>query len=115
MAPKLRLLCLPARQATAWRWELAQLELGCGPGWPMPGSRGWAARARGIGGLFEARCGRVALAFDGYTLVGAIWTCSEHPVALAGPFVMPQFQATGLDSRLRAALLKDAAAASPDR
>jgi hypothetical protein len=102
MAP-LRLLRLPARQASAWRWELAQLELGCRFGWPQPGARIWAARARRIGVLFETHPGKAVLAFEGYTLVGALWSRGENAILLSGPFVMPQFLATDLPGRLLAA------------
>jgi hypothetical protein len=110
-----RLLMLPTRQALAWRWELAQLELGCRFGWPQPGARIWAARARRIGVLFETHRGMVVLAFEGYTLVGALWSRGERALALSGPFVMPQFRATQLPDRLRTAFLQHAVSEAADK
>ena len=96
----LRFLLLTKRQASAWRWELAQLELGCRCGWPRPGARRWAARARRIGVQFQSHPGRVALVFEGYTLVAALWSRGDDDV-LSGPFVMPQFRGDGLETKLR--------------
>lgn len=109
----LRLLIVPTRQASPWRWELAQLELGCRTAWPQPGARIWAARAHRIGVLFETHCGKAALAFEGYTLVGALWSRSERALALSGPFVMPQFRATDLQARLQTAFARNSANPGP--
>jgi hypothetical protein len=97
----LRFLSVSTRQALAWRWDLAQLELGCCAGWPKPGTRRWAARARRIGVLFQTHPGRVALVFEGYTLVAAVWSRGDNDVLLSGPFVMPQFRGDGLEAKLR--------------
>lgn len=100
----LRTLVLPTREALPWRWELAQLELGCRAAWPQPGAHAWAARAARLARRFADAPGKVALAFEGYTLVGAVWTLGERRWDVRGPFVMPQFRASDLDSRLRALL-----------
>jgi len=100
----LRFLQLSTRQALPWRWDLAQLELGCRFGWPRPGARQWAARARRIGVQFQTRPGRIALVFDGYTLVAALWSRGDNVILLSGPFVMPQFRSEGLESKLRSLL-----------
>ena len=100
----LRLLALPTQQALLWRWDLAQLELGCRFHWQQPGTRLWAARARRIGIQFETHPGRIALAFEGYSLVAALWSRGENAVLLSGPFVMPQYRGIGLEARLQALL-----------
>ena len=100
----LRMILLPTRQALSWRWELAQLELGCRFGWPRPGARQWAVRARRIGVLFQTHPGRAALVFEGYTLVAAIWSRGDNDILLSGPFVMPQFRGDGLEAKLQALL-----------
>ena len=90
---RLRLLTLPSRQALPWRWDLAQLQLGCCLGWPRPGTPGWARRARSLANAFYAEDGRIALAFEGYTLVGALWSrrIRDRDI-VCGPYVMPQYQ-----------------------
>lgn len=96
----LRYLSVSTRQALPWRWDLAQLELGCRTGWPRPGARRWAARARRIGRQFQACPGRVALIFEGYTLVAALWSRGDNDAQMYGPFVMPQFRGDGLEAKL---------------
>lgn len=96
----LRLLNLPTRQALPWRWDIAQLELGCRIAWPSPGNRAWSARARRIGIVFDTHPGQACLAFEGYTLVGAAWSRDDHAALLCGPYVMPQFRDCGLELRL---------------
>lgn len=100
----LRLLKLPTRQALPWRWDIAQLELGCRCAWPRPGARAWQARARRIGIVFDTHPGQACLAFEGYTLVGAAWSRGDNAVLVCGPFVMPQFRDCGLELRLAALL-----------
>jgi len=100
----LRFLQLSTRQALPWRWDIAQLELGCRFGWPRPGARQWAARARRIGVLFQLHPGRIALVFEGYTLVAALWSRGDDG-PLSGPFVMPQFRGDGLEPKLRGLLI----------
>lgn len=100
----LRFLLLPTYQALPWRWDLAQLELGCRFGWPRPGARQWAARARRIGVQFQTQPGRAALVFEGYTLVAALWSRGDNEILLSGPFVMPQFRDQALEAKLRSLL-----------
>ena len=90
---RLRLLVVPASQALPWRWDLAQLQLGCRDGWPRPGTAAWATRANELANRFCRERGRVALAFEGYTLVGASWSRDEgNPALFFGPYLMPQYQ-----------------------
>ena len=51
--------------------------------------------------LFQTHPGRVALVFEGYTLVAAVWSRGDNDVLLSGPFVMPQFRGGGLEAKLR--------------
>lgn len=89
----LRLLVVPAPAALPWRWDLAQLELGYRDGWPQPGSLAWAARAKELADRLRSGRGCVALAFEGYTLVGAAWSWEEGgSVARLGPYLMPQYR-----------------------
>ena len=108
----LRFVQLPTCQALPWRWDLAQLELGCRFAWPSPGARQWAARARRIGVLFQTRPGRIALVFEGYTLVAALWSRGTDDSVFSGPFVMPQFRGEGLETKLRSLLAKSERIAS---
>ena len=101
-----RLACLASDRAFGWRWELAQLELGARAAWPRPGSRIWAARAAWLGAQLRAEHGPIVLAFDGYSLVGAVWPRVDHPVLPRGPLVMPQFRGGALERRLLAAWLR---------
>src|SRR5688572_28352030 len=103
--PRLAIVTGPA--ATTWRWELAQLELGAGIAGPTPGSRLWAACARRLGTQWRARAPPVALAFDGYSLVGAAWRRRDVPALPRGPYVMPQFRGGPLERRLLAAWLRE--------
>ena len=100
----LRTVVLSTREALPWRWELAQLELGCRAAWPQPGAHAWAARARRLARVFADGGGRIALAFEGYALVGAMWVQGAQAWPRRGPFVMPQFRDGPLPGRLRAAL-----------
>ena len=101
-----RLSLVTGPTATSWRWELAQLELGTRIAWPEPGSRAWAACARRIGAQLRANAAPVVLAFDGYTLVGAVWPRRDVPALPRGPYVMPQFRGA-LERRLLAAWLRE--------
>jgi hypothetical protein len=96
----------PCPRAAAWRWELAQLELGCRTAWPLPGSRIWSARAARLGEQLRGAAGSMVVAFEGYTVVGAVWPRLDRPVLPRGPFVMPQFAGTGLERRLLVAWLR---------
>ncbi len=90
---RLRLLSLPARQALPWRWDLAQLQLGCCVAWPRPGTADWAQRTQSLATDFKAEEGYIALAFEGYALVGALWSHREQGCAIVcGPYVMPQYR-----------------------
>jgi hypothetical protein len=90
---RLRLLTLSSRQALPWRWDLAQLALGYDDEWPQPGSLTWAQRTQSLATGFVAEEGRIALAFEGYALVGALWTLRTGDRDLVcGPYVMPQYQ-----------------------
>jgi hypothetical protein len=90
---RLRLCVLPSRQALPWRWDLAQLELGCRSGWPLPGTTGWAQRTQSLATDFNAEDGHIALAFEGYALVGALWSHREQGRDIVcGPYVMPQYR-----------------------
>src|SRR5687767_7295995 len=102
---QLQLLQTDGHHAAAWRWELAQLELGAHTAWPRPGSRAWKARATRLGGQLGRVAAPVVLAFDGYSLVGAVWPRLDHPVLPRGPFVMPQFRGS-LERRLLSAWLR---------
>jgi hypothetical protein len=100
----LRFLLLSTHQALLWRWEIAQLELGCRFGWPRPGARQWAARARRISVMFQSHPGHAALVFEGYTLVAVLWSRGDDEILLSGPFVMPQFRKVGLEAKLQSLL-----------
>jgi hypothetical protein len=102
----LRISELPSDTAAGWRWELAQLELGHLGEWPRPGASRWARHAARLGRLLRPSPGPVVCAFDGYTLVGAVWPRADQPVLPRGPFVMPQFLGGGLERRLLAAWLR---------
>jgi len=100
---RLRLLTLPSRQALPWRWDLAQLELGCCVGWPRPGTTTWAQRAQLLTESLSAGDGRIALAFEGYALVGALWSRTGSGCnVVCGPYVMPQYR----DCELAESLLR---------
>ena len=103
--PRLAIVTGPA--ATPWRWELAQLELGARIAWPTPGSRVWAACAARLGMQLRASAAPVALAFDGYAVVGAVWPRRDVPTLPRGPYVMPQFRGGPLERRLLAAWLRE--------
>ena len=103
--PRLAIVTGPA--ATTWRWELAQLELGARIAWPTPGSRVWAACAARLGAQLRGSAAPVALAFDGYSLVGAVWPRRDVPTLPRGPYVMPQFRGGALERRLIAAWLRE--------
>ncbi len=98
---RLRMLSMPSRRALPWRWDLAQLELGYCDEWPQPGSATWAQRTQSLASAFDAGEGRIALAFEGYALVGALWTQRNggHDV-VCGPYVMPQYQGCELAQML---------------
>jgi hypothetical protein len=102
----LRLSLVDASTATTWRWELAQLELGARIAWPQPGSRTWAACAARLGRQLRASTAPVVLAFDGYSVVGAVWPRTDVPALPRGPYVMPQFRGS-LERRLLAAWLRE--------
>jgi hypothetical protein len=102
----LRLSLVTGATATAWRWELAQLELGARSAWPEPGSRAWAACASRLGSQMRGSDAPVVLAFDGYSLAGAVWARRDVPSLPRGPYVMPQFRG-GLERRLLAAWLRE--------
>ena len=98
---RLRLCVLPSRQALPWRWDLAPRELGYDVGWPQPGSVAWAQRTQILANAFVAEEGRIALAFEGYALVGALWSRRKHGNAIVcGPYVMPQYRDCELAQRL---------------
>ena len=103
----LRLSLVSGATARTWRWELAQLELGTRIAWPQPGSRAWAACAMRLGTQLRASAAPVVLAFDGYTLVGAVWPRRDVPALPRGPYVMPQFRGGALERRLLAAWLRE--------
>jgi hypothetical protein len=102
----IRLSLLEGTAATSWRWELAQLELGSRIAWPQPGSHAWAACAARLARQLHASAAPVALAFDGYSLVGAVWPRGDVPTLPRGPYVMPQFRGGPLERRLLAAWLR---------
>lgn len=102
-----RLCLLPLRQALPWRWELAQLELACREAWRTPEPQIWSARANQLGLAMAKDHGSVALAFEGYTVVGAMW-CQDggtDDAHVFGPYCLPQYARAGLESRLRALLV----------
>jgi hypothetical protein len=101
----LRLVRMVGSTAVAWRWELAQLELGARSAWPQPGSRLWAACAQRLGAHLRTTRAPVVVAFDGYSLVGGVWSRRDRPTLPRGPFVMPQFE-HALERRLLAAWLR---------
>jgi hypothetical protein len=103
---QLRLSLVTGPTATTWRWELAQLELGARIAWPQPGSRAWAACAARLGRQLRASPAPVVLAFDGYSLVGAVWPRTDVPTLPRGPYVMPQYRGGPLERRLLAAWLR---------
>ena len=101
----LRLLVVSAPEALPWRWDLAQLQLGCRDGWPQPGTAAWAARAKELAGRLRNGRGCVALAFEGYTLVGAAWSWDEGgSVARHGPYLMPQYRDPRMEAWLAEAI-----------
>jgi len=77
---------------------MALLEIGCREGWLLPEVRVLAERARVLGEELRRYEGPAALAFEGYTLVGACW----RPPAIV--YVMPAQRAGGLPSRLQQAI-----------
>ena len=90
---RLRLLVVPSQRALPWRWDLAQLQIGCCDSWPRPGAVAWASRAKQLAEYFCNERGHVALAFEGYALAGAMWTQGEsEAVAYFGPYLMPQYR-----------------------
>jgi hypothetical protein len=98
---RLRLVSLPTRQALPWRWDLAQLELGCCVGWPQPGSAAWARCTQSLASAFDAEDGRIALAFEGYALVGALWSRpNSGSDVVCGPYLMPQYRGCELAESL---------------
>jgi hypothetical protein len=105
----LRLSELPGPTAAGWRWELAQLELGHLGLWPQSGAIDWARCAARLSRQLRDSRGPVVCAFEGYTLVGAVWPRADRPVLPRGPFVMPQFGGGTLERRLLAAWLRSCA------
>ncbi len=102
LPPRIRVLT--HRQAWPWRWEMALLECGCRDGWLLPEVCVLAERARALGEELRRGEGPAALAFEGYTLVGACW---RSPAAV---YVMPAQRASGLPHRLQEALTAPATA-----
>jgi hypothetical protein len=109
----LRLREVSGAVAAGWRWELAQLELGHGGCWPRPGSIAWARRAAQLGRQLRDGPGPVVCAFEGYTVVGAVWPRVDRPVLPRGPFVMPQFGGGHLERRLLVAWLRACVPTAP--
>jgi hypothetical protein len=67
----------------------------------------WAACAARLGAQLRASAAPVALAFEGYTLVGAVWPRRDVPALPRGPYVMPQYRGGPLERRLIAAWLRE--------
>ena len=96
-----RVRVLSHRQAWPWRWEMALLEIGCRDGWLLPSIDVLSARARELGERLRTCDEPAALAFEGYTLVGACWRAdSLGAPSLMHAFVMPAQRSFGLDKQL---------------
>jgi len=106
-----RIIVIPLRQAWPWRWEMALLEEGSRGSWRLPAADLLALRARQIGEALQSDAARSALAFEGYTLMGACWGSVDLSAGTAklvipafGPYVMPGAAGSGLSTRLLEAL-----------
>ncbi|KFN41189.1 hypothetical protein [Arenimonas oryziterrae] len=105
-----RICVLSLRQAWPWRWEMALLEIGCCNGWRLPDTAELAKHANAIGLALRSQEAKAALAFEGYTLVGACWRplgtglVVQGDLPAFGPYVMPRQRQQGLDSRLLEAI-----------
>ncbi|HMB57107.1 MAG TPA: hypothetical protein VKM35_07840 [Arenimonas sp.] len=103
-----RLCLLSQRQAWPWRWEMALLEVGCQQGWRLPGADVLAQRARQLGRQLQESDATIALAFEGYSVVGACWMFIASTAADAGqlstrigPYVLPNQLGRGLADQLQ--------------
>ncbi len=97
-----RIRVLSHRQAWPWRWEMALLEIGCRDGWLLPAVEVLATQAHALGEKLRLSEQPAALAFEGYTLVGAC--CFAYQSALVSSpqaYVMPAQLSVGLDGKLR--------------
>jgi hypothetical protein len=68
--------------------------------WRLPNAEALSERARAIGQALQSQEARVALAFDGYTVVGACWRTALDHSATHGPFVVPRQTEDDLGPRL---------------
>ena len=82
---------------------MALLEIGCLQGWVLPSIDVLAAQARQLGERLRDCDEPAALAFEGYTLVGACWRADGLDGAVRKlAYVMPAQRAAGLEKRLLA-------------
>jgi hypothetical protein len=85
---------------------MALLEIGCRDGWLLPSVDVLASRARALGDALRNSDDPAALAFEGYTLVGACWQSVESTSRAAmDVYVMPAQRPRGLEEALRNALV----------
>jgi hypothetical protein len=77
---------------------MALLEIGCRDGWLLPSIEVLASRARTLGDALRNSDDPAALAFEGYTLVGACW---HSPNDLWQAYAMPVHRGQGLQEKLR--------------
>ena len=80
---------------------MALLEIGCRQRWVLPSIDVLAARASAVGEALRDCDDPVALAFEGYTLVGACWRTDGLAVpARMFAYVMPAQRSVGLEKQL---------------
>jgi hypothetical protein len=92
---------------------MALIEIGCLRGWVLPSVDVLAARARALGERLRDCDEPAALAFDGYTLVGACWRADGFDASVRMlAFVMPAQRSAGLEKQLLAMVQEPIAGAA---